>query len=139
MLEKYEFINHTADIGIKVKGESLKDLFSNAGYAMFDILVEIKDVKPEENLTVKIPGGQIEDILANWLRELLLKFNIDGWVLKVFDVYRVDESGLEATVKGEKMDPLRHRLKTEIKAVTYHNLKVYKNGNIWKAQIIFDV
>jgi len=139
MLEKYEFINHTADIGIKVKGKSLKDLFSNAGYAMFDILVEIKDVKPEENLTIKIPGGQIEDILADWLRELLLKFNIDGWVLKVFDVYRVDESGLEATVKGEKMDPSRHRLKTEIKAVTYHNLKVYKNGNIWKAQIIFDV
>lgn len=136
---KYEFINHTADIGIKVRGKTLRELFANAGYAMFDILTEIKKVSPRENINIKVPGGQIEDILADWLRELLLKFNIDGWVLAGFDVSKVDKSGLEAIVSGEKMDPLKHKLKTEIKAVTYHNLKIQKEGNLWEAQIIFDV
>lgn len=139
-MEKYELINHTADLGVKVKGRKLADLFSNAGYAMFDlILEEITQLRSRQSLDIKIPGGEIEDILVNWMRELLGKFNLDGLAFKQFNVERVDESGLEAVVEGEKIDPSRHSLKTEIKAVTYHGIKIHKKNNLWEAQVIFDI
>jgi len=140
MMKRYELINHTADLRIKVKGKNLGELFANAGYAMFDIILEIERVKPQQSIGVKIPGGEIEDILVDWLRELLSKFNLDRLVFKEFDIIKIDRSsGLEAIVRGEKIEPSRHFLKTEIKAVTYHGLAVSKNNDLWEARIIFDV
>ncbi|MCD6574913.1 archease [Candidatus Aerophobetes bacterium] len=138
-MKKYEFINHTADIGIRVKGENLAELFSNAGYAMFDIIADISRVHPQKATDIKIPGGEIEDILIDWLRELLCRFNTDGWLFKEFNIHKLDKTGLEATCRGEKIDPSKHTLKTEIKAVTYHGVEVIKNNNLWEVQIIFDI
>lgn len=140
MMKRYEFINHTADLGIKVKGESLRELFANAGYALFDIILEkIDKIKPKQSVDINIPGGEIEDIFVNWMRELLSKFNMEELGFKEFNIRKVDKSGLEATVRGEKIDPLTHSLKTEIKAVTYHGLEVRKNKGLWKVKVIFDV
>lgn len=139
MMQRYEFINHTADLGIKVSGETLSELFVNAAYAMFDILVDIAQVETAQALTVTIKGDTIEDIFFEWLRELLAKFNIHKLVFKQFKISTFDKSGLEAIVKGEKIDPGRHEFKTEIKAVTYHGLVVRKNNGLWEAQVIFDI
>jgi len=138
-MKNYEFINHTADLGIKVRGKSLADLFANAGYALFDILLEIEKLEPKESIKIRIPGGEKEEIFVDWLRELLLKFNSERWAFKEFDVYKIDESGLEALVRGEKVNLSRHRLKTELKAVTYHEVKLQKKGTVWEAQVIFDI
>jgi len=139
MMKRYEFINHTADIGIKVRGKTLPELFVNAAYAMFDILLDIGQVEFRHSLRIKIPGGEIEDIFVDWLRELLSRFNTEQWAFGEFDIHKIDKAGLEATCKGEKIDPERHRLKTEIKAVTYHGLKIQKNNNLWEVQVIFDI
>lgn len=138
-MKKYEFINHIADLGIKVRGKNLPDLFANAAYAMFDILLEIEKVNPQKEVKITIPGQEKEDILVDWLRELLLKFNSERWAFKEFNVCRLDESGLEALVRGEKLNLSHHTLKTELKAVTYHGLVIQKRKNLWEAQIIFDI
>lgn len=135
----YELIDHTADLGIKIKGETLPELFSNAAYAMFDLLLEIDKIKPEETVKIKITDGEMEDIFVDWLRKLLLKFYNDRWAFKEFNIQKLDKSGLEAEVKGEKIDPSKQNLKTELKAVTYHGLKIQKVGGLWEAQIIFDI
>lgn len=138
-MKNYQFINHTADLGIKVKGKNLRELFSNAGYAMFDIITEIKRIKLRQTLSIKISQGEIEDIFVDYLRELLSKFDIDKWVFKKFEINKIDNSGLEAVVTGEKINLSKHLLKREIKAVTYHALEIRKNNNLWEAQIIFDI
>jgi len=140
VMKKYEFINHTADLGIKVKGKDLAELFANAGYALFDIILEdISKIKAAQSLQINIPGGELEDIFADWMRKLLSKFDLENLGFKEFNVTKIDKSGLEAVVKGEKIDPSKHSLKTEIKAVTYHGLEVRKNNDLWEAQVIFDV
>ena len=138
-MKKYEFINHTADIGIKIWGESLKELFENAAYALFDIIAELNKVKAENFIEVKIEGEKIDELLADWLRDLLYKFNGKGYLLKKFKVERISEKGLEAEVGGEKLDLARHSLKREVKAVTYHGLTVKRRDKRWEAQVIFDV
>lgn len=139
MKKKYKFINHTADVGIKVWGESLESLFENAAYSMFDILTELDKVKVKESLGVEIEGKRTDELLADWLRNLLYKFNGEGYLLREFNIEEISKKGLKAKVRGEKLDLSRHTLKTEIKAVTYHGLEVKKTSQGWEAQVIFDV
>ena len=139
MKKKYKFINHTADVGIKVWGESLESLFENAAYSMFDILTELDKVKAKESLRVEIEGKRTDELLVDWLRNLLYKFNGEGYLLREFNIEEISKKGLKAKVRGEKLNLSRHTLKTEIKAVTYHGLEVKKTGQGWEAQVIFDV
>jgi len=107
---------------------------------MFDILVEnIKKVEPKKSVNIKIIGRDEEDIFFDWLRELLSKFNLEKMVFKDFNIQKIDSTGLEAIVRGEEVDVSRHKLKTELKAVTYHGLELKKRGDIWEAQVIFDI
>lgn len=138
-MKKYEFINHTADLGIRVWGESIQELFKNAAYSMFDIMADLNRVELKKTMKVHIEKEELDELLADWLRNLLYKFNGDRYLLKEFKVETIDTQGLKAKVKGEKLDLSRHHLKTEIKAVTYHGLEVKKIDRGWEAQIIFDV
>ena len=138
-MKKYEFINHTADLGIRVWGESIEELFENAAYSMFDIIADLNRVELKKTMKVEIEKEELDELLADWLRNLLYKFNGDGYLLKEFRVETIDTQGLKAKVKGEKLDLSRHHLKTEIKAVTYHGLEVKEVDRGWEAQIIFDV
>jgi len=139
MKKKYKFINHTADVGIKVWGESLESLFENAAYSMFDILTELDKVKAKESLRVEIEGKRTDELLVDWLRNLLYKFNGEGYLLREFNIEEISKKGLKAKVRGEKLNLSRHTLKIEIKAVTYHGLEVKKTGQGWEAQVIFDI
>jgi SHS2 domain-containing protein len=139
MMKKYEFINHTADLGIRVWGESIQELFKNAAYSMFDIIADLNRVELKKTMKVHIEKEELDELLADWLRNLLYKFNGDRYLLKEFKIETIDTQGLKANVKGEKMDLSRHHLKREIKAVTYHGLGVKKIDRGWEAQIIFDV
>ena len=136
---QYEFINHTADLGIKVRGLSLKELFENAARAMFDLIVDLDTVKTRNQITIEIKGDELEELLANWLRDILYRYNGDEYLLKEFKIEKISPEGLKARVRGEKLDMSRHSLKREIKAVTYHDLKIKKLNHEWQAQIIFDI
>jgi len=138
-MKKYEFIDHTADLGIKIYGDSLKELFENAAYSMFDIIAELDKVKVRDFLEMEIEEEKTDELLADWLRELLYKFNGEGYLLRDFKIEEIGEKSLKARVGGEKLDLSRHPLKTEIKAVTYHQLEVKKTDKGWEAQVIFDV
>lgn len=136
---QYEFINHTADIGIKVRGLSLKELFENAARAMFDLIVDLDTVKTRNQMAIEIKGGELEELLADWLRDLLYRYNGDKYLLKEFKIEKISPGALKARVRGEKLDMSRHSLRREIKAVTYHDLKIRKLNRQWQAQIIFDI
>ena len=138
-MKKYEFINHTADLGIRVWGESIQELFKNAAYSMFDIMADLNRVELKKTMKVEIEKEELDELLADWLRNLLYKFNGDGYLLKKFKVETIDTQGLKAKVEGEKLDLSRHHLKREIKAVTYHGLEVKEVDRGWEAQIIFDI
>jgi len=138
-MKKYELIDHTADIGIKVRGKSVGELFENAAYAMFDLIADLNRVKKREVLEVEIEGEGMDELLADWLRELLYKFNGERHLLKDFKIEEIDQKSLKARVRGEKLDLSRHSLKMEIKAVTYYGLEIKRTSEGWQAQVIFDI
>ncbi|MCK4859825.1 MAG: archease [Candidatus Omnitrophica bacterium] len=135
----YQFIEHTADIGVKAFGDDLKELFINSAGGMFAIIVDLSKVELKESIEIECEANNIEELLVDWLGELLYHFNTKEFLAKEFEIRQLEKNCLKAKVKGEKFDVKRHFLKSEIKGVTYHNLKVEKKNNFWQTEVIFDV
>jgi SHS2 domain-containing protein len=135
----YELFEHTADLGLRVRAGDLNTLFAEAALCLFSAVMEdVETVRPEQAVTIELAGDDREFLLFDWLRDLLLKFDEDHLVFGKFDV-RVHEDGLTGTAWGESLDPSRHQLAREVKAITYHELKVVRDGDGWLAEVIVDI
>ncbi len=138
-MKRYEIIDHTADIGLRARGGDLKELFINAACGMFSILADLKNVQTKESIKIKLEAPNVEELFLLWLSELLYQYNSKKIIFNKFLVDKLSERTISAQAQGEKFDLHRHRLKTEIKAVTYHQLKVQKIKDYWLGEVIFDV
>ncbi|MBN1574107.1 MAG: archease [Deltaproteobacteria bacterium] len=144
---KYRLLDHTADLRIEVVGEGREGLFVSAGEALADLLVGIDRLGGEKEIRreVAAAGDSLEELLIDWLRELLYTFTVKGVVLFRFEIVELTEKVVKAVCTGEKFDIERHGIKTEIKAVTYHGLKIEidgadsSEGDRHRAAIVFDV
>ena len=141
MPRKYEYIEHTADLGFKARGETLEELFVNAAEALFEVLVSAESVVPREKRSVEVKATDLDGLMVCWLNELLYIFEAEGLLLNRFQIQGIKVKGcrLHATVHGERIDPARHQIKTGIKAVTYHRLYVRERNGFWESQVILDL
>ncbi|MCP4405270.1 MAG: archease [bacterium] len=135
----YKEIEHTADIGVEIYGNSFEVLLQHAAYALFDTIADVSTIRPERSRSVQVSGADDESLLMNWLRELLFLFAVEEEVYAGIEIQSLRAGELRAIVKGETLDIKRHRFKTELKAVTYHQFKLEHTGNRWTARVIFDV
>ena len=135
----YEFFEHTADLGLRIRAADLNTLFGEAAEALFAAIVEdpsaVRTLQKEE---VRLPGDAREYLLFDWLRELLYLFDGRRLVFGRFEV-KLSEAGLEGAAWGEPLDPARHGLGHEVKAITYHGLKVEPADGGWLAEVIVDI
>ncbi|MHC4402393.1 MAG: archease [Planctomycetota bacterium] len=135
----YEVFEHTADLGLRMRAAELDALFAEAGRALFSVIVANPEaVRIVDRVPFKVEGTRRDDLFFDWLAELLFAFDTRRILLTEFDV-RVDEHGLVATARGEPFDPDRHQLDVEVKAITYHGLKVQRDGDGWLAEVIVDL
>ncbi len=139
MAKSYKTFNHTADLGIEVYGEDQKQLFVNAGLALFDLITDMDKVEVKTSLPLMAEGMDLEDLMVSWLRELLYLHQVKGYLFRNFAIHEISEKVLKATVKGEKFNPRRHELTREIKAATYHQIKVACEKGVWISRIVFDI
>lgn len=136
---KYRQINHTADLGIEVYGKGLQELFANAGFALFDIMTDLSLVKETTKKALTVEGNDLEQLMVNWLNDLLFLYDVEGLLFKSFEVQAVDEHHLEAIVAGEPYNAGRHVIETSVKAATYHQIQVVNENDKWRATIIIDL
>lgn len=139
-MQPYEVIEHTADIGIRAAGRSPEELFRHLGQGMYSLVVPPEQVKASETHEVRAEADDWEGLAVSWLKELLYLLDTRHFVGKEIRVSRLEPTRLEAAVSGEPIDPARHTLDKEIKAVTYCDLFVRQEpGGGWTAQVIFDI
>jgi SHS2 domain-containing protein len=135
----YEHFEHTADLGLRVRAPDLNTLFAEAAQALIAAIVEdLATVQPLQPLEVRLEGDDRAYLLFDWLRELLYRFDSEHRLFSRFEV-KVRENGLEATAWGEPLDRARHELGHEVKAITYHGLKVEPADGGWLAEAIVDI
>ena len=136
----YREIEHTADVGLELEAPDLKAVFELAAASMFDLMCDLDGVGDGVCRTVRIRArdGDLENMMVRWLTELLFVFASEGLLLSRFRVSVVGGGVVEAEVAGERYEAERHDLKTEIKAVTYHDLAVDQIDGVWFVRVIFD-
>ena len=139
MGKAFEVIDHTADIGIIAYGKDIQQLFNNAALGMFSLILEHGDLVEDSEYDIRLSSVDKENLLVEWLNELLFIFETEHLVFKrsIFDL--LNETQLIARCFGTKVNPKKQAIKREIKAATYHMLSINHLLDGYKAQIIFDI
>ncbi len=135
----YETFEHTADLGLRVRAPDLDRLFAEAGLALFSVVLDdVNTVEPRQRIDVEMAGDDRAYLLFDWLRELLYRFDAEHLLFGRFEA-RVRADGLTGTAWGEPLDRSRHALAHEVKAITYHGLRVEQTADGWLAEVIVDI
>lgn len=159
-MRKFKNFAHTADIGIEVWGRTPAELFENAAVGMFAQIVDyglritdyelnpqspIRNQQPPINnqqsaIHIEVEADNREFLLVAFLQELLYNFETKKILFKKFEITYLDDRNIKCIARGEKITS-PHQIVREIKAVTYHLLKIEKDEekNIWRTKILFDV
>jgi SHS2 domain-containing protein len=137
-LKNYELIEHTADFGIRVKGKDPEELFKNAALAMFDCIAA-KTNPAQRTIQARInqEAEDLEELFINWLNELLSLSAIKEVIFTEFNINKISDTVIQAEADGEPAEAFK--INTEIKAATYHQLKIDKSAEGLQAEVIFDV
>ena len=139
MKKTYCLIDHTADFGIQVFGSDSQELFTNAALALFDVITEMDGLTGRDSYNIKASGEDWPDLMVNWLREILYLWNGKEMLVKSIQILSLSENKIFAKIYFDAYKPDRHIIKTEIKAVTYHQIQVKSSPSGWKARVIFDI
>ncbi len=139
---KYEFLYHIADAKFRAYGSTMEEAFENAALAMFNVMIETKNLKPQEARDIELTSPDIKLLLADWLSELLYLFEVDEIVFREFKIERIENTGegfsLSGRAWGEPLDLSRHSFDTQVKAVTLHELEVREKDGGFCVQVVVD-
>lgn len=133
-------LEHAEDVGIQVSAATLEQLYERCAWGMFYELTDLGSVCPKVTREIEIRATGYESLLVEWLSELNYIHTVEHYLFCSFEVNTINENFLRVTVSGEKYNPSRHLIQNEIKAVTYHLLKVKAclTGGC-RAEVLFDV
>ena len=124
---------------MEVWGKDLPDLFAQAGWAFFDIMMDIRRIDSRQERLITVEAPDREALLVAWLGELLFLFETWHFVFSQFTIQSMTPNKIQALGGGELFDSKKHRLNLVIKAVTYHQLRIWEEKGVWRARVIFDL
>ncbi|OGW31531.1 MAG: hypothetical protein A2X54_03805 [Nitrospirae bacterium GWF2_44_13] len=137
----FDIIDISGDVGIRAFGKSIEEVFKNSAIGMYSLITDLEGVKADKNISISVESNSLEGLLVSWLNELVFQFDTYNFIGKdiTISAFSIQPSALKAEIRGEEFDTERHERKLLIKAATYHRLKVEKAGDVWQADIIFDI
>jgi SHS2 domain-containing protein len=148
---KYEQIDISGDVGLRVFGESIEVLFENAAAGMYDLITDISIIKETEEKEIALSAENHDDLLIRWLNELVFLYDTYGFTGKQFtvNIFKNDPPSppvntalsisLKAVISGGIFNPDIHEKRLLIKAATYHSLTLGKINSTWESTVIFDI
>ena len=139
-MKPYEYLEHTADMGLLVSGGSLSELLTHAAQGLFETIAVVETVDETASIEIHLTAESVEELFVGWLDELIFRHETEEMFFKRAIVQGCSETEIFATVYGEPSNFDKHEVYTEIKSVTYHQLEVVQKGDgSWFAQVIFDL
>jgi len=135
---EFRYLDHTGEVGIVATGATAQEVFAVTAQALFGLLADLDGVEEHHSIEVEVASESMEELLVEWLNELIYQSESKGLLLKRFEVRELSSRRLRARCFGEKIDPKNHRLGSGVKAATYHQATVRGDGQ-WHAQVILDV
>jgi SHS2 domain-containing protein len=137
--KKYRQLAHTADLGLRIWGRTLEELFENAAEALVATITDRRRLRARESRKIQVEAPDIEALLIAWLNHLLYLYDVTAFLGRDFEMVSLSEERLTARARGEAFDPDRHIGKTAVKAATYHQLEISRRDHGWQAKVILDL
>jgi SHS2 domain-containing protein len=141
--EKFEFLEHTADVYIAAHGKTLTEAFENAALAMFEVMTDTDKVNQVEEDTVEVEAEDEYALLYTWLETLLVKFETKNMLFSKFHISSFEENNdgfkIKATIWGENFKPEKHIQKVAVKAATYHRMEIIQEEEKSTLEFILDI
>jgi SHS2 domain-containing protein len=134
----FKTLEHTADTGIIAYGKDLNQAFANAARGLFSLITELEAIEEVLERDIGISATDQESLLVAWLNELIFIFDTENLLFKRFDITQLSQRHLVAKGYGERINQVRHKIKTGVKAATYHMLAVEQKDG-WRLQVLFDI
>ena len=130
--------NATADVAFIAEGNSLEEMFEDSAKAVSQIMVELETIEEKESIEFSIQGKNKEEMLFNFLQEIIIIKDSD---MKIFKRFDVKTSGNKVTCKayGDILNNKKQAHGVDVKAVTYHKFQVINQDGIWKCHVILDI
>ena len=138
MKKQYELVDISGDVGIRVWGQDLEELFENAARGMSELITDVSALPESERREVHVVAESNEDLLVQWLNELVFLCDTYNYIGKRFSL-RIINKKLKAEITGGTFDPSTSESRLLIKAATYHDLSLSKTNSHWEATVIFDI
>lgn len=139
----FKIISHTADIGLELKAPSVEKLFEEAALGFKYCLIEEGDIESEELKNIHLTGNNLEDLIVQWLSELNYLVTVHNWILNEVKIIKIFSKNsdwiLDSTILGKIIDFNKHEIAIDIKAITYHQLKIEQTKGMFKTKIFFDI
>ncbi|KJU84736.1 hypothetical protein MBAV_003076 [Candidatus Magnetobacterium bavaricum] len=135
----YKEIDIAGDIGLKIYGSNLEELFINAALGLYSFITDVDDLRGTTSITVDVTEETTPRLLVAWLNELIYRFDVDDFIGKTVVITDIDEQHIRAELTGEPFDIHRHQRGILVKAATYHQLNIDKQGQQLIATVICDV
>ena len=128
----YKYLEHSTDAFIEVKAKNLEEAFSVAGKSVVETIIDLKNIQEVEKKSIKVKGRSLQNLLYNWLEEIVTITITDGFAISNFSVNIKKNTGYEiiSNISGEKLDLKKHNFKVEIKSPTFHLMEIKENGEI---------
>lgn len=134
-----EVLEHPADVGFRVRGNTMRELFGAAAVALMSVAVDIESVTPRTKHMISASAEDPEALLVNWLSEVLYWLDGKRMVFRRFVLLEAGPSRVRAEAYGEQRDPAHHRGKIIVKGITYHQLKLWQDETGWLADVYLDI
>ena len=140
----FEFLEHTADQYVRAYGPDLKAAFEEAAKALFATMTDLGKIRPEEEVEIEVEGEDLQSLLYNWLEDLLVRFDVEGLLLREFEILEISGGGdgpyrLRARARGERFDPERHPQFVGVKGITYHLMEVVREEGRVELRFLLDI
>ena len=127
----------TADIALEAEGNTKSEMFENAALATTEAMVELEKVKPTEVREVVLENEDEEQLLFEFLSEIVFYKDAEDLMFSKFEV-KIDGDKLKAKMYGEEFNQ-EMGFKIDVKAITMHMLKVEKKNNKYKCTVVLDI
>lgn len=135
----FEVFEHTADVGVRVSGATFAELLRNAALALLSLITARESVRAVDEIFFEAEAENGEELLIKMLSEILYIHQVRKMVFRDAEIELADGYKLRGRLRGEKIDAGRHELLLDIKAATYHNLKIQRVNDRFMAEIVFDI
>jgi SHS2 domain-containing protein len=138
-MARYQILKHASDVSVLATGATLPDVLASLAEGMFSLIVDTMTILPRKSIGVEIDAQDMDELIVEWLNELLFNYDADGFLPREFNI-TIDEAhySLAAYCQGEPIDRDRHFLRTEVRAATLDKLKVHHDGD-WSIQVVLDI